>query len=274
MYHYDAFGNEKNPVDTDPNPFRYCGEYWDDETQSYYLRARYYNPVSGRFTAQDRHWNPSNMLYGDSPVKINERKDALGLTVYTYVPDIAAIMQSSNLYIYCMNNPIMYQDYNGEFALPALAAAGVAGGVLSGSTAVAGTNFWNPIGWVAAGVAVLLVGAIVGVGIYNAKKNKPPNLPSHKKVEIDMDHIMSGHGAGGNRGGPNKDRFPWGMTAAAIEKAIREAYRYAEKIGSVQKVWENGVEMTRQMFQGPWGERTIQFWYNYTTKTIETAWPK
>ena len=31
------------------NPFRYCGEYFDGETESLYLRARYYSPVSGRF---------------------------------------------------------------------------------------------------------------------------------------------------------------------------------------------------------------------------------
>ena len=27
QYRYDAFGNEKDPKDTDPNPFRYCGDY-------------------------------------------------------------------------------------------------------------------------------------------------------------------------------------------------------------------------------------------------------
>jgi len=85
---------------------------------------------------------------------------------------------------------------------------------------------------------------------------------------------MSGHGAGGNRGGPNKDRFPWEMTAPMIEKAILEAYKHAEKIGTLQKSWENGKEVIRQLFQGKWGNQVIQFWYNYTTKTIETAWPK
>ena len=38
-YDYDAFGNEVNPDGTDANPFRYCGEYWDNETGTYYLRA-------------------------------------------------------------------------------------------------------------------------------------------------------------------------------------------------------------------------------------------
>ena len=38
---------------TDPNPFRYCGEYFDKETGTYYLRARYYSPETGRFTQED-----------------------------------------------------------------------------------------------------------------------------------------------------------------------------------------------------------------------------
>ena len=35
------------------NPFRYCGEYFDRETGDYYLRARSYDPRTGRFTGED-----------------------------------------------------------------------------------------------------------------------------------------------------------------------------------------------------------------------------
>ena len=56
-YEYDAFGVEKEIAgqdpETDTNPFRYCGEYFDKETGSIYLRARYYNPKIGRFITQD-----------------------------------------------------------------------------------------------------------------------------------------------------------------------------------------------------------------------------
>ena len=112
-YNYDAFGNEKNPSSTDTNPFRYCGEYFDKETGTYYLRARYYDPSIGRFTQQDTHWNTANMIYGDNPNKINERQDALGLKTYTYAPSINSIMQSGNLYVYCVNNPIAFIDETG-----------------------------------------------------------------------------------------------------------------------------------------------------------------
>jgi len=122
-YAYDAFGNEKNPSSTDVNPFRYCGEYWDSETGTYYLRARYYDPAIGRFTQADTHWDVSNMIYGDNPQKINEREDALGLKTYTYVPEITAIMQAGNLYVYGLGNPVAFADHSGEAVINVVFAA-------------------------------------------------------------------------------------------------------------------------------------------------------
>ena len=52
-YNYDAFGVEQDKVSNDTNPFRYCGEYYDKETDNIYLRARYYAPLQGRFTTED-----------------------------------------------------------------------------------------------------------------------------------------------------------------------------------------------------------------------------
>ena len=49
-YDYDAFGVELNKDANDTNLFRYCGEQYDNETDSIYLRARYYSPSLGRFT--------------------------------------------------------------------------------------------------------------------------------------------------------------------------------------------------------------------------------
>lgn len=46
-YTYDAFGVEKNIDNSDANAFRYCGEYFDAEMGTIYLRARYYNPTTG-----------------------------------------------------------------------------------------------------------------------------------------------------------------------------------------------------------------------------------
>ena len=52
-YDYDAFGNQTTAQENDNNPFRYCGEYFDNETNFIYLRARYYNSETGRFTTED-----------------------------------------------------------------------------------------------------------------------------------------------------------------------------------------------------------------------------
>ena len=59
------------------------------------------------------------MIYGDNP------QDPLGLNIY--VPDINAIAQSTNLYAYCINNPIMYVDLNGESILL------IVGGIIIGA---------------------------------------------------------------------------------------------------------------------------------------------
>ena len=101
-YDYDAFGNETNPDATDDNPFRYCGEYFDKETGTIYLRARYYDPATSRMLSEDSY--------------TGDIRDPLSL----------------NLYIYCANNPVMFVDPSGHVAITitTAAAATVAVGVL------------------------------------------------------------------------------------------------------------------------------------------------
>jgi hypothetical protein len=99
-------------------------------------------------------------------------------------------------------------------------------------------------------------------------------LPSWDKVTVDIKHIITGHTSGGGRGDGNKTLFSDGMTEAAILKAIEEAYKVAEKHGSIVYVWKDGVEQVKQFFQGAWNGGHIQFWFNYTTNTVESAWPK
>mgnify|MGYP004711899433 CR=1 FL=1 len=75
-YDYTAFGVQLNSAETS-NQFRYCGEYYDEELDSVYLRNRYYQPASGRFINED-------------PIK-----DGL------------------NWYSYCGGNPVMMVDPSG-----------------------------------------------------------------------------------------------------------------------------------------------------------------
>ena len=91
-YRYDAFGNEQNQDEVNTNPFRFAGEYYDFETGFIYLRARFYNPVLGRFISEDPFW-----------------------TIHNMQSNTAAIIQSSNLYMYCMHNPVRFVDPSGLF---------------------------------------------------------------------------------------------------------------------------------------------------------------
>ena len=103
LYTYDAFGVEKNIDDADTNAFRYCGEYYDSESGTIYLRARYYDPTIGRFISRDSY--------------AGKNEDPLSL----------------NLYNYCANNPVYFNDFSGHwFGLDDAIAAGIgaiAGGV-------------------------------------------------------------------------------------------------------------------------------------------------
>lgn len=52
-YEYDAFGNSFTVSGTTPNNYLYRGEQYDPDLGLYYLRARYYKPLGGRFTSRD-----------------------------------------------------------------------------------------------------------------------------------------------------------------------------------------------------------------------------
>ena len=77
-YQYDAFGVIRKSQEELPNRILYTGQQYDQISGQYYLRARYYNPVVGRFLQEDVY-----------------RGDGL------------------NLYVYCKNNPVVYYDPSG-----------------------------------------------------------------------------------------------------------------------------------------------------------------
>ncbi|MDO4301673.1 MAG: RHS repeat-associated core domain-containing protein [Clostridia bacterium] len=112
-HYYNAFGTNKYFENSDDineySKWGYCDQLYDWETNNYYMRARYYNPETGRFISEDTHWNPSNMIYGDRTFEEDETK----------YPDITASLQAGNLYGYCMGNPIYYVDITGNSAIAA-----------------------------------------------------------------------------------------------------------------------------------------------------------
>ena len=103
-YQYDAFGIPLETTEQLNNRIRYTGQQYDDVTGQYYLRARYYNPVAGRFMQED-------VYQGD------------GL----------------NLYAYCGNNPVVYDDPSG-YASTSIGKACPPQGKISESVDESGSN--------------------------------------------------------------------------------------------------------------------------------------
>ncbi len=50
---YDAWGNEVSTTGATPNAYLYRSEQYDADLGLYYLRARYFNPLTGRFLSTD-----------------------------------------------------------------------------------------------------------------------------------------------------------------------------------------------------------------------------
>ncbi len=97
-YQYDAWGNilSYTGAMASINPIRYRGYYQDPETGWYYLNSRYYNPEWRRFLNAD-----SLFIAGD-------------------------VINGSNMFAYCNNNPVMYVDALGLAARANSASESVA----------------------------------------------------------------------------------------------------------------------------------------------------
>ena len=97
-YRYTAFGIEIRITEnggvgsTDTNPFRFGGMYWDSHTQTYMTPNRHFNPRIGRWTQPDPFWGIHNM-----------QRCAW------------SIVQAGNLYVFGINNPVMFIDPTGLF---------------------------------------------------------------------------------------------------------------------------------------------------------------
>ena len=95
-YTYNSWGLLTNKTDTTTinlstiNPFRYRSYYYDEETNLYYLNSRYYNPEWGRFVNADGYLSTGQSIIG------------------------------LNMFCYCNNNSINYQDINGNFSLKSI----------------------------------------------------------------------------------------------------------------------------------------------------------
>ncbi|MGD2183420.1 RHS repeat-associated core domain-containing protein [Lusitaniella coriacea] len=84
-YTYDAYGNVVGSSGGTENSYLFAGEQFDGTLGQYYLRQRYYDPRSGRFTRRDTYEGSIN-----NPVSLHK-------------------------YIYANSNPVSYIDPSGLF---------------------------------------------------------------------------------------------------------------------------------------------------------------
>jgi RHS repeat-associated protein len=101
-YAYTAYGELASHDGNATNSFLFTGEQLDQETEDYYLRARYYSPNSGRFISRDTY---DGVEY--SPITLNH-------------------------YSYANSNPIKYTDPSGMMSLAGLGGAISIRGTLAG----------------------------------------------------------------------------------------------------------------------------------------------
>jgi RHS repeat-associated protein len=83
QYVYDAYGQLSKTVGQTQNNYLFAGEQWDKNLEEYYLRQRYYQPETGRFTRQDTYEGSQ-----EEPLSLNK-------------------------YIYAHNNPVINVDPSG-----------------------------------------------------------------------------------------------------------------------------------------------------------------
>ena len=107
-YEYDAWGNIVSSSGrlAEINPIRYRGYYYDNETGFYYLQSRYYDPANRRFINADVYASTGQGFVG------------------------------TNMFAYCVNNPVFLTDEDGNFAI----AIGIGAAVeaICGGVAAAG----------------------------------------------------------------------------------------------------------------------------------------
>src|SRR5262249_32914235 len=141
-YRYEAFGGLLASSGTAANPLRYRGERFDLVLGQYYLRARFYDPMEGRFSRPD--------------------------------PLLGSISDPLTLhkYLYGANDPIGLVDPSGmEFTLGGLGKSMVIGGLLNGliggAVSYARERSLEKAAWAFGydfAIGAALTGALYGVG--------------------------------------------------------------------------------------------------------------
>jgi RHS repeat-associated protein len=110
-YTYQAFGDIDRRSENTQNSYLFVGEQWDLNISRYYLRQRYYDIETGRFTRKDAHEGTH-----DEPLTLHK-------------------------YLYSRSNPVNFSDPTGLFFIGELAAANSIRSIISGINIDASSRF-------------------------------------------------------------------------------------------------------------------------------------
>jgi RHS repeat-associated protein len=115
LYAYDTWGRPRSTEPGGPaNPYRFAGREYDAETGLYYLRARYYDPATGRFVSAD----PLDL----SALLLTAQDEGAPLALLPASPLAAAggiglgllrFPRQLNPYSYALNTPTTMRDPSG-----------------------------------------------------------------------------------------------------------------------------------------------------------------
>lgn len=125
-YSYDPYGNNIVSKEADPNPFRYVGQHgvMYESPNLTFMRARYYDPTTGRFLSEDPIWamnlyqyadgNPVNKIDadGNSPLSIADFA-----SIVAFETRIVGVEAGAAYEIYNLSNNIKKQKNEANILL-------------------------------------------------------------------------------------------------------------------------------------------------------------
>jgi RHS repeat-associated protein len=82
-YSYDAYGNDRASGSVD-QPLRFAGQYRDNESALYYLRARYYDPMPAQLVSRDLAAQATRQPYGYAAENPVNAADPSGLACWPW----------------------------------------------------------------------------------------------------------------------------------------------------------------------------------------------
>jgi RHS repeat-associated protein len=275
-YNYNPFGEILNSSGSTANKYLFAGEQFDSTLGDYYLRARFYDPDSGRFTRRDSYEGSlSNPL-------------------------------SLHRYSYAHNNPVNNIDPTGLFTL-------VDAGITLTGFAILGIAYY--IGSIQAGPPPENLGgfgedsqpATVLNSIFAWKntwipelsggfgEGRQPSVPIHtgRSTDVvdlaqhvfeaqfrgpaaksfDWDHILDRHSSWGKTAQlSGKKTIFEGLTEPQIKRTVMNAWKDREKV-EIQDDFITGERRIRYRGLDTETGYEVEMWLNQNSKRVETAYP-